>query len=99
MYSLEKLHPVSNKFLNTISWCYVLVTMAGWTAGVTAIFVRVRVPVNGTCLGYGALVNSTTPIRGRCYRENAGYLSTDSYARNVYCDNQGTIHDIIKLMV
>ena len=38
--------------------------MAGWTAGVTAIFVRPLVPVNGTCLGYGALVNSTTPIRG-----------------------------------
>ena len=38
--------------------------MAGWTAGVTAIFVRALVPVNGTCLGYGALVNSTTPIRG-----------------------------------
>ena len=38
--------------------------MAGWTAGVTAIFVRALVPVNRTCLGYGALVNSTTPIRG-----------------------------------
>ena len=38
--------------------------MAGWTAGVTAIFVTALVPVNGTCLGYGALVNSTTPIRG-----------------------------------
>ena len=38
--------------------------MAGWTAGVTAIFVRALVPVNGTCLGYGALVNSTTSIRG-----------------------------------
>ena len=38
--------------------------MAGWTAGVTAIFVRALVPVNCTCLGYGALVNSTTPIRG-----------------------------------
>ncbi len=38
--------------------------MAGWTAGVTAIFVGALVPVNGTCLGYGALVNSTTPIRG-----------------------------------
>ena len=38
--------------------------MAGWTAGVTAIFVRALVPVNVTCLGYGALVNSTTPIRG-----------------------------------
>ena len=38
--------------------------MAGWTAGVTAIFVRALVPVNGTCLGYGALVNSTIPIQG-----------------------------------
>ena len=38
--------------------------MAGLTAGVTAIFVRALVPVNGMCLGYGALVNSTIPIRG-----------------------------------
>ena len=38
--------------------------MAGWTAGVTAIFERPFVPVNRTCLGYVALVNSTTPIRG-----------------------------------
>ncbi len=30
--------------------------MAGWTAGVTALFVRALVPVNRTCLGYGALV-------------------------------------------
>ena len=38
--------------------------MAGWPAGVTAIFVRALLQVNGTCLGYGALVNSTTPVRG-----------------------------------
>ena len=38
--------------------------MAGWTAGVTAIFVRALVLMNGTCLGHGALVNFTTPIRG-----------------------------------
>ena len=36
--------------------------MAGWTARVTAIFVRALAPVNGTCLGYGAVVKSTIPI-------------------------------------
>ena len=41
-----------------------LYPMAGWPAGVTAIFVRALAPVNGTCLGYGALVNSTNPVRG-----------------------------------
>ena len=43
--------------------------MAGWTAGVTPIFVRALFPANGTCLGYGALVNSPTPIRGNCIAE------------------------------
>ena len=74
--------------------------LAGWTASVIAIFVRVLVPANGTCLGYGALVNSTTPIRGNGITKNAGFLSTASCARNVCCDNQSKyLHDINKLMV
>ena len=63
--------------------------MADWTAGVTAIFVGALVPVNGTCLGYGALVNSTTPIRGN------GIAKTHAFcARNVYCDNQGKYNTV-----
>ena len=47
-------------------------------------------PVNGSCLGYGALVYSTTPIRGIVIAKTRAIdLSTASCARNVYCDNQG----------
>ena len=60
-------------------------------------------PVNGTCLGYGALVNSTTPIHT---------IRVDGIAKTrVFClrlavhemfiviIKANTIHDIIKLIV
>ena len=45
--------------------CYVLVSN-GWLDSRSNSNIRksANVPANGTCLGYGALVNSTTPIRG-----------------------------------
>ena len=50
--------------------------MADWTAGVTAIFVRAAlVPVNGTCLGYEVLVNSTIPIRGNGIAKTRAFCS------------------------
>ena len=74
--------------------------MAGWTAGVTAIFVRALVPVNGTCLGYGALVNSTTPSRGNGIGITHTFcLRLPVHEMFIVMIKVNTIHDIIKLMV
>ena len=79
--------------------------MAGWTAGVTAIiFVRalvpVRMPVNVTCLGYSALVNSTTPIRGNGIGKTLAFcLRLPVHELFIVMIKANTIHDIIKLMV
>ena len=75
--------------------------MAGWTAGVTAIFVRALVPVNVTCLGYGALVNSTTPIRGNGIGKTLAFCLRLPVHELLFIVmiKANTIHDIIKLMV
>ena len=74
--------------------------MAGWTAGVTAIFVRALVPVNGTCLGYEALVNSTTPIRGNGIAKTWAFcLRRAVHEMFIVVIMANTIHDIIQLMV
>ena len=78
--------------------------MAGWTAGVTAIFVRglvpVRMPVNVTCLGYRALVYSTTPIRGNGIGKTLAFcLRLPVHELFIVMIKANTIHDIIKLMV
>ena len=77
--------------------------MAGWPAGVTAIFVRALLQANGTCLGYGALVNSTTPIRGNDSNVTA---KTRSIRRRlpvhemcIVIITANKINGIIKLMV
>ena len=70
--------------------------------GVTAIFVRALVPVNGTCLGYGALLNSTTPIRGNGIAKTLVFcldLRLAAHEMFMVIIKAHTIHDIIKLMV
>ena len=74
--------------------------MAGWTAGVRAPFVRALVPVNGTCLGYGALVNSTIPIQGNDIGITRAFcLRLPVHEMFIVMIKANTIHDIIKLMV
>ena len=74
--------------------------MAGQTAGITAIFVRALVPVNSTCLGYGALVNSSTPIRGNGIAKTRAFcLRLAVHEMFIVIIKANTIHDIIKLMV
>ena len=76
--------------------------MAGWPAGVTAIFVRALLQVNGTCLGYGALVNSITPIRDRpniIAKTRAIRLRLPVHEMFIVIIRANTIHYIIKLMV
>ena len=74
--------------------------MAGWTAGVTAIFVRALVSVNGTCLGYVPLVNSTTPIRGNGIAKTLAFcLRLAAHEMFMVIIKAHTIYDIIKPMV
>ena len=57
-------------------------------------------PVNGTCLGYGALVNSTTPIRGIVIANTRAIclrLSVHELFRPIVIIKANTIHDIIIL--
>ena len=57
-------------------------------------------PVNGTCLGYGALVNSTTPIRGDGFAKTRAFcLRLAVHEMFIGIIKANTIHDIIKLIV
>ena len=57
-------------------------------------------PVNGTCLGYGALVNSTTPIQGKSIAKTRAFcLRLAVHEMFIVIIKANTIHDIIKLMV
>ena len=65
---------------------FVLVSMAGWTAGVTALFVRALAQVNGTCWDMGHW-SIPPPLFEVMASQNARFLY--SCAQNVYCDDQG----------
>ena len=57
-------------------------------------------PVNGTCLGYGALVNSTTHIRGNGIAKTLAFgLRLAVHEMFIVIIKANTIHDIIKLIV
>ena len=57
-------------------------------------------PVNGTCLGYGALVNSTTPIRGDGIAKTRAFcLRLAVHEMFIVIIKANTIHYIIKLIV
>ena len=56
-------------------------------------------PVNGTCLVYGALVNSTTPIRGNDIAKTLDFgLRLAVNEMFIVIIKANTIHDIIKLI-
>ena len=60
----------------------------------------VHVPVNGTCLGYGALVNSSTPIGGNGIANTRAFcLRLAVHEMFIVIIKANTIHDIIKFMV
>ncbi len=66
----------------------------------TANYVGAPVPVNGTCLGYGALVNSTTPIRGIVIAKTQAICPWfPVYEMVIVIIKANPIHDIIKIMV
>ena len=53
-----------------------------------------------TCLGYGALVNSTTPNRGNGIEKTLAFcLWLPVHEMFIVMIKANTIHDIIKLMV
>ena len=57
-------------------------------------------PVNGTCLGYGALVNSTTPVRCNGIAKTRAFcLRLSVHEMFIVIIKANIIHDIIKLMV
>ena len=57
-------------------------------------------PVNGTCLGYGTLVNSITPIRGNGIAKTRAFcLRLAVHEMFIVIIKANTIHDIIKFMV
>ena len=57
-------------------------------------------PVNGTCLGYGSLVNSTTPIQGNGIAKTRAFcLRLAVHEMFIVIIKANTLHDIIKLMV
>ena len=57
-------------------------------------------PVNGTCLGYGALVNLTTPIRVDGIAKTRVFcLRLSVHEMFIVIIKANTIHDIIKLIV
>ena len=84
--------------------CYVLVSN-GWldsrsNSNIRKSVCTVHVPVNGTCLGYGALVNSSTPIRGNGVAKTRAFcLRLAVHEMFIVIIKANTIHDIIKLMV
>ena len=56
--------------------------------------------MNGTCLGYGALVNSITPVRGNVIaKTRAIRLRLPVHEMSIVIIKANIIHDIIKLMV
>ena len=57
-------------------------------------------PVNGMCLGYRALVNSSTSVRGNGIAKTRAFcLPLAVHEMFIVIIKANTIHDIIKLMV